>query len=526
MKVLVSDPITDTGISILEDSGFNILYLPDSDKKEINKAIHDVDGMIIRSGTKVDASMLESVKKLQVIGRAGVGVDNIDIQAATRKGIVVMNTPDVNTISAAEHTIALMLALSRNIHHGHMGLDQGSWNRHELVGTELRNKTIGIIGLGKIGREVMERCRSFKMNIICYDPFINKELFTNDEITITDLDSLTKSSDYITLHIPLNDKTRDLFDYNRLKLMKPSARLINVARGGIINENDLAKALKENSISGAAIDVFEKEPIEKGHPLIGIPNALLSPHLGASTNEAKEGVSRAICEQVRDYLLHEKLANALNIPISNLALLKEVQPFLDLAELLGNLLSQIVKEPTERVLIECQGSAEEIRPISLAFLKGFLSSNIPDRINYINAETIAKELGIEVQLNYSNIESNYLNVISTSIISGGKTYEISGSVFSDNKPRLVNILGRKMEVNPKGTMLLLENDDIPGVIGQIGTLLGNLGINIAAYLLNRSHKNGKAFAVIRIDNTLDNKAFNMLAALDSINWVKQIQIIS
>ena len=352
--------------------------------------------------------MLESGKKLQVIGRAGVGVDNIDIQAATRKGIVVMNTPDVNTISAAEHTIALILALSRNIHHGHMGLDQGSWNRHELVGTELRNKTIGIIGLGKIGREVMERCRSFKMNIICYDPFINKELFTNDEITITDLDSLTKNSDYITLHIPLNDKTRDLFDYDRLKLMKPSARLINVARGGIINENDLAKALKENSIAGAAIDVFKTEPIDKDHPLIGIPNALLSPHLGASTNEAKEGVSRSICEQVRDYLLHNRLSNALNIPISNLALLKEVQPFLDLAELLGNLLSQIVKEPTERVLIECQGTAEEIRPISLAFLKGFLSSNIPDRINYINAEAIAKELGIEVQLNYNNKESNYL----------------------------------------------------------------------------------------------------------------------
>ena len=526
MKVLVSDPITDTGISILKDSGFKTLYLPDSDKKEINKAIHDVDGMIIRSGTTVDASMLESGKKLQVIGRAGVGVDNIDIQAATRKGIVVMNTPDVNTISAAEHTIALILALSRNIHHGHMGLDQGSWNRHELVGTELRNKTIGIIGLGKIGREVMERCRSFKMNIICYDPFINKELFTNDEITITDLDSLTKSCDYITLHIPLNDKTRDLFDYDRLKLMKPSARLINVARGGIINENDLAKALKENSIAGAAIDVFKTEPIDKGHPLIGIPNALLSPHLGASTNEAKEGVSRSICEQVRDYLLHNRLSNALNIPISNLALLKEVQPFLDLAELLGDLLSQIVKEPTERVLIECQGTAEEIRPISLALLKGFLSSNIPDRINYINAEAIAKELGIEVQLNYTNKESNYLNVISASIICGKKTFEISGSVFSDNKPRLVNILGRKMEVTPKGTMLLLENDDIPGVIGQIGTLLGDLEVNIAAYLLNRSQNNGKAFAVIRIDNALDDNAFNRLTELDSINWLKQVQINS
>ena len=525
MKILVSDPITDTGISILEDSDFHIIYLPNSDSMELNKAIQDADGMIIRSGTKVDLKMIESSKKLQVIGRAGVGVDNIDIQAATRKGIVVMNTPDVNTISAAEHTIALMLTLSRNIHRGHMSLNNGLWNRHKLVGTELRNKTVGIVGLGKIGREVMERCVSFKMNILGYDPFVKNELFDDAGITITDLDKLTKESDYITLHIPLNDKTRNLFNYNRIKLMKPSARLINVARGGIINEIDLAKALKENVIAGAAIDVFDREPIGKEHPLVGIPNALLSPHLGASTNEAKEGVSRAICEQVRDFLMKEKLSNALNIPISNLALLKDIQPFLDLAELLGEVLGQIVNEPTEKVLIECHGTVEEIRPISLAFFKGLLSSKIPDRINYINAEAIAKELGIEIQLQYTNIESNYLNVISASVISKKQTYQMSGSVFSDNKPRLVNILGRKMEVTPKGTMLLLENDDVPGVIGRIGTLLGELDINIAAYLLNRGHENGKAFAVIRIDNALGQDNIDTLRKLSVVKWVKQIQVL-
>lgn len=308
--------------------------------------------------------------------------------------------------------------------------------------------------------------------------------------------------------------------------MKPSARLINVARGGIINEIDLAKALKENVIAGAAIDVFEREPIGKEHPLVGISNSLLSPHLGASTDEAKEGVSRAICEQVRDFLMKEKLSNALNIPISNLALLKDIQPFLDLAELLGELLGQIVNEPTEKVLIECHGTVEEIRPISLAFFKGLLSSKIPDRINYINAEAIAKELGIEIQLQYTNIESNYLNVISASVISKKQTYQMSGSVFSDNKPRLVNILGRKMEVTPKGTMLLLENDDVPGVIGRIGTLLGELGINIAAYLLNRGHENGKAFAVIRIDNALGQDNIDTLRKLSVVKWVKQIQVLS
>lgn len=524
MKILVADSISDNGISILEDSEFDVVYIPNGGNKEIKKAVKNVDGIIIRSGTKVDANIINCAKKLQVIGRAGVGVDNIDITAATRKGIVVMNTPDVNTISAAEHTIALILALSRNIHYGHNSLNQGLWNRNELVGTELQNKTIGIVGLGKIGREVMERCRSFKMRILGYDPFIKQELFADGEIKITDLDNLIMESDYISLHIPLNDKTKNIFDYKRLKLMKSSARIINVARGGIINENDLAKALKENIIAGAAIDVFAYEPIEKNNPLIGMPNVLLSPHLGASTNEAKEGVSKAICEQVRDYLMHDKLSNALNIPISNLSLLKEIQPYLNLAELLGNILSQIVKGPIEKVLIECQGSAEDIRPIALVFLKGLLATNIPDRINFINAETIAKELGIEVQIHYTTAESNYLNTVNALIVSREESYQLSGSVFSDNKPRLVNVLGRKMEVNPKGSMLLLENDDIPGVVGKIGTLLGNLEVNIAAYLLNRGHEKGKAFAVIRIDHPLSKNDLIEINKLDEIKWVEQVQI--
>ena len=305
MKILVSDPITEAGLSILKETGLDVIYLPEGSEDEKHKAAVDVDGWIIRSGTHVKADMINSAQNLQVIGRAGVGVDNIDITIATRRGIVVMNTPDVNTISAAEHTVGLMLALSRNISQGHSGLEKGEWNRHRLVGTELQNKTLGIVGLGKIGREVMERCRSFRMNIIGYDPFVNQDMFNEDEIQITDLDKLTKSADYITVHVPLNENRKNLFDYDRLKLMKSSARIINVARGGIINEKDLALAVKEDVIAGAAIDVFTAEPIDRSHPLVGVQNILLSPHLGASTTEAKEGVSRAICEQVRDYLLHE-----------------------------------------------------------------------------------------------------------------------------------------------------------------------------------------------------------------------------
>ena len=524
MKILVSDPITDAGLSILKEAGLDVIYLPEGSEDEKHKAAVDVDGWIIRSGTHVKADMINSAQNLQVIGRAGVGVDNIDINIATRRGIVVMNTPDVNTISAAEHTVGLMLALSRNISQGHSGLEKGEWNRHRLVGTELQNKTLGIVGLGKIGREVMERCRSFRMNIIGYDPFVNQDMFNEDVIQITDLDKLTKSADYITVHVPLDENTKNIFDYDRMKLMKSSARIINVARGGIINEKDLAQALKEDVIAGAAIDVFTSEPIDRSHPLVGVQNILLSPHLGASTTEAKEGVSRAICEQVRDFLLHEKLNNALNMPLSNLSKLNEIKPFLDCAELLGHIESQLVTGPIKKVSVECQGIADEIRPLALALLKGLLEPYVPERINYINAETIAKELGVEVDIHYSNTESNYLNLISVRVTADDIVYRLDGSVFDNQHLRLVNILGREMEVTPKGPMLFVENNDVPGVIGKVGTHLGNFNINIAAYLLNRGGENGKAFAVIRLDNPLDEDSLNTLAGINELESVNQIHV--
>ncbi len=524
MKVLIADPISKIGISILEDSGLDTIYAPDSSQTKIYKMIKDVDGLIVRSGTVVDSKMINYAEKLQVIGRAGVGVDNINISTATRKGIVVMNTPDVNTISAAEHTVALILTLSRNIHLGHNALMKGHWNRHELIGTELQNKILGIIGLGKIGKEVMDRCRSFGMKIIVYDPYINHELYSDQEVYITNLDDLVKQADYITLHIPLNENTKNLFDYKRLKKMKPSSHIINVSRGGIINEYDLAKALNERVILGAAIDVFAMEPINHTNPLLNASNILLSPHLGASTAEAKEGVSKAICEQISDYLLNEKLSNALNVPIGNISLLNEIKGFLDLSELLGNILSQIINEPIEHILIECQGSAEEIKPISLAFIKGILEKKIIDRINYVNSESIAKEMGIEVELRYSNTNSNYHNIITSVVKTRKNKYRLSGSVFDDQKPRLINVFNRKMEVNPVGTMLFLSNIDVPGVIGKVGTLLGKLNINIAAYLLNRDLEKGKAFSVLRLDKRLDDNQLEKLRSANEVEWVNQINI--
>jgi D-3-phosphoglycerate dehydrogenase len=305
MKVLVSDPITEAGIAILKSANLDVIYLPDASAEEKAEACKDVCGWVIRSGTNVSEEMINNAEHLLVIGRAGVGIDNINLDAATRKGVVVMNTPDVNTISAAEHTVAMMLALSRNIPVGHGGILKGEWNRNLLVGSELRNKTLGVVGLGKIGREVIQRCRSFNMNILGYDPYVSQEMFDEDEVKVVDLETLTAASDYISLHVPLIDSTKDLYNYERLCRMKDSARIINVARGGIINEADLAKALNEDKIAGAAIDVFTSEPLSIDNPLVNAKNIVLTPHLGASTAEAKEGVSLSICEQVRDYLLHE-----------------------------------------------------------------------------------------------------------------------------------------------------------------------------------------------------------------------------
>ena len=522
MKILISDPITENGISILKDAKLNVLYMPKASIEEKIKASKEVDGWIIRSGTTITAQMIESSKNLQVIGRAGVGVDNINIPVATRRGIVVMNTPDINTISAAEHTVAMMLTLSRNISVGDSEVKQGEWNRNELIGSELSNKILGIVGMGKIGREVMTRCRSFGMNILGYDPYMNQEMFNSEEVRMVELDELVSSADIISVHVPLTDSTRDLFNYKRLSNMKSTGRIINVARGGIINESDLAKALSKGLIAGAAIDVFTSEPIDKSNPLVNAPNIVLTPHLGASTNEAKEGVSLAICEQVRDYLINEKLNNAVNMPISDIAKLKEIEIFLNFAELMGNLQSQLNSGAINKVQVESSGSIEDSKPIALAFLKGFLSKRIPDRVNYINAETLAVDLGISIEHSYTNDSGSYTNLIRTKVSGKNKLSLISGSVFEGGHPRLVNILGYEMDVAPYGTMLFTWNKDVPGVIGSVGTILGNAKVNIGGYLLSREMNDDEAFSVIRVDSEVSKEILVSLEKLPEIISIQQL----
>ena len=522
MKILVTDPIASKGLALIKKTGFECLYLPNANRSELKIAAKEVDAWIIRSGTIIDSKLIEVTKKLKVIGRAGVGIDNIDLDASTRKGIVVMNTPDVNTISAAEHTIALMLSLSRNIHKGHLELQKGLWNRHKLTGSELKGKKIGIIGLGKIGREVMIRCIPFGMQILGYDPYINPNIFNKDEIKVLSLDQLIQEADYVTIHIPMTKDSKGLINYKLLQKMKKTARIINVARGGIINEGDLAKALREKLILGAAIDVYENEPIDLNNCLINLPNILLTPHLGASTYEAKEGVSHAICKQICDYLIDNKLNNAVNVPFTDFSRIKEIKPFLDLSELLGFIISQMKSGPILNVTLECEGAANETTAILLACLNGLLKSRVPERINFINANSIAKELGIDATSKYHVKKSNYSNLISVKINIDNKVYRFDGSIFNDNELRIVNVMGRKIEVFPKGVMLIIENDDVPGVIGQLGTYIGNLDINIAAYLLSRKKGSLNALAVIRLDGALSNHQLQEVGKIKNICSVKQI----
>ena len=523
-EILITDPIAEKGIDILKESGFDVIYRPSPNFDELESILFSVDAWIVRSGTNITSNLLKKTNNLQVIGRAGVGVDNIDIAEATNQGIIVMNNPDGNTISAAEHTLAMMMALSRNIQNGHLGLVNGKWNRSNLVGSELKGKILGIVGLGRIGREVIKRALAMDMQIIGYDPFVNQDMFDPDQVKILELNELCKKSDFITLHLPLLDSTLNLFDQKRLSMMKKTARIINVARGGIINEEDLAESLNKGVIAGAAIDVFKKEPLASDSPLISSKNILLTPHLGASTVEASEGVSFGICCQIRDFLLDGKLTNAINMPISDISELKKIQPYLDLAELLGKIQSQLVDAPIKSITIECFGNIADGKPIALSFLIGVFCKITDNRINFINASSIAEERGITLTHSINTKSISFSNLIVANVATEKGSIKVEGSVFGDLYPRIVNIMGYEVDFRPEGNMLLVKNKDVPGVIGKVGMMLGESQINIAEYLLSRLDSSEYAYSIIKLDGKINKELLNSLINIDEIINIKQLHV--
>ncbi|MCH8927534.1 MAG: phosphoglycerate dehydrogenase [Candidatus Marinimicrobia bacterium] len=521
-KVLITDPVSEEGIKLLNDlKDIEVEMKTDLSPAELIEAIKDADAHIIRSGTRITADVIEAAEKLKVICRAGVGVDNIDIDAATKKGIVVMNVPGVNSNAAAELTMALMLALSRNVAYADRSLKEGRWERSSLVGRELKNKKLGLVGFGKVGKEVALRAKAFEMEIQIYDPYVSDEIISASGAVASKLNDLLKEVDYLSLHLPLNDDTRNIINAETIALMKEGIMIINCARGGLIDEDALSHALKSGKIKGAGLDVFENEPPE-GSPLLKADNVILTPHLGASTEEAKVGVSMGACRQVGEFLLHNKAENALNVPFAG-EISPMLEPFIDLAWKIGVLQSQLTGGEISKMKITCNGDIKEVTPIAMSVLMGFISSSSTDPINNVNAHYIAKQRGIKVTESYVHDGMNYRNLIKSKVSGPGGNFVVSGTVFAGEHKRIVQVNEYHMEVKPEGIMLFIKSEDKPGVIGKIGTILGRENQNIAEFNLGRSEKSGVALSLVNLDSPLTEEILQLLADEEDIIEVEQVK---
>jgi D-3-phosphoglycerate dehydrogenase / 2-oxoglutarate reductase len=502
-KVLVSDPIDQAGIELLKQVA-QVDERPKLSPEELLKIIPEYDALMIRSGTQVTQAVIEAGNKLKIIGRAGVGVDNVDVPAATRKGIVVVNSPEGNTIAAAEHAIALMMALSRFIPEANQSIKAGKWERKKFTGVEVYKKTLGVVGLGKIGSHVASVGQSLGMNILAYDPFISQDRADQLGCRLVDLDLLFKEADYISLHIPKTPETANLINAETLATMKPTARLINCARGGIIDEAALAKALKEGQIAGAAIDVFASEPLGDS-PLCEIgANLILTPHLGASTSEAQTNVAIDVAEQIRDVLLGLPARSAVNIPGLKPDVLEKLKPNLLLAETLGNLVGQLAGGRIESLEVRLQGelAAADSKPLVIAALKGLLTPALRERVNFVNAAIEAKDRGIRVLETKDSDTKDYSGSIQLIAKGASDSRSVTGALLADKEMRITSIDDFPISVIPTNNMLLTLHRDMPGIIGRIGSSLGQFNVNIASMQVGRKLVRGDAVMVLSIDDPL------------------------
>jgi D-3-phosphoglycerate dehydrogenase / 2-oxoglutarate reductase len=519
MKVLVSDPLPAEGLKVLNDTPeFSVDVHVGLKLDELEKIIGDYDGLILRSGTKVTARIIEAAARLRIIGRAGVGVENIDVDAASAKGIVVMNTPGGNNVTTGEHTICLMLSLARHIPEAVASLKRGEWNRQKFIGVEVCNKTLGVIGLGNVGRIVAERALGLRMKVLGYDPFISAENAARMGVEFVGLDEIFTRSDFITVHVPLIDETRGLIDRDAIAKMKTGVRIINCARGGIVDEEALAAALVEGKVAGAALDVYADEPPSPDHPLIKMEQVVTTPHLGASTDEAQLNVSIAVAEQVRDFLKDGVIRYAVNAPSVSQDVLAELRPYLTLGEKLGSLHFQMLGKLPKEIDIECGGDVAQydVAPISLAVLKGALSSAMGATVNYVNAPLIARERGVKVVESKSSRASDFASYIKVRAITQDTETEIEGAIFGTNNPRIVRINNFYFEAIPEGYIIISYNRDVPGVVGALGSLLGENGINIAGLELGREEMGGKAISFIHVDNPVPKEVMEKIRALANV----------
>ena len=527
IRVLIADHLSEDGIEILKaEPKLSVDVKTGLSPKELAEMIGPYDGLVVRSATKVTAEVIAKADHLKVIGRAGVGLDNVDADAATKRGIIVMNVPAGNTISTAEHTMSMLMALARRIPQAHAHLHAGLWERSKFVGTELFGKTLGIVGMGKIGAEVAKRSASFGMRIIAYDPFLSTERAQQLDVQMTDLPTLYKEADFITVHTPLTNETRHLIGAKEMAMMKKGVRLINCARGGIIDEQALADAVTSGHVAGAAIDVFEQEPPPKDHPLLKLEQVVCVPHLGASTQEAQLNVAIEVAKQVADALLGRGIRNAVNMPSVDAKTLKILQPYILLGERLGSLASQLAGAQVAEIRVTYVGevTAHDTSPITLAVLKGILAPMVGENVNYVNASLIAAERGVKVIEAKATRMDEFANLLALDVRSNGSTLALQGTLSARREPRIVKIDRYFVEATPEGYMLIIKNQDKPGLIGALGTLLGESKINIAGMTNGRDEPGGTAITVVNIDHHVPPKVLEQVKKLRHVLDAKLIKL--
>lgn len=520
-RILISDPVNVNSVSVFKSAGFNVEYNPGLKKEELIKIIPSFNALVVRSSTQVDADLIDNMKSMEIIGRAGTGVDNIDVQAATRKGIVVMNTPGGNTISTAEHTLALILSMCRSIPQSNRSLLNQKWERKNFSGTELYGKTLAVIGLGRIGREVAKRAAAFGMNIIGYDPLLSKEVAGEFGISLVELNELWKNADLITVHVPLNESTKNLLCTATLNNCKDGVKIINCARGGIVNEKDLIAALDSGKVSSAAFDVYETEPPDFSGKLINHPKVVCTPHLGASTDEAQEKVALQIAEQIIQYFNEGKITGSVNLRGFYKPVEKEFQPYLKLGEKIGSFISQIFNAKLQQIVVTLSGRSlhNYESELSAAVLKGFLENRLSEPVNYVNSFSIIDEMGISLRQVRKTESDHYKNLVTVELISENINKKMSGTIFGNKELRIVEVDDYHLELKPEGNLILYRNADKPGMLASVGKILADANINIAGLSLGRIVRGEQALTAINVDSKVDN---SILKEIEYINGVFDI----
>jgi D-3-phosphoglycerate dehydrogenase len=524
-KVLISDALSPAAVQIFKDRGLEVDFQPKlgADKEKLAELVGNFDGLAIRSATKVTPKILEKAKSLKVIGRAGIGVDNVDIPAATAKGIIVMNTPFGNSITTAEHAITLLLALARQIPQADASTQAGKWEKNRFMGVEITSKTLGVIGCGNIGSIVANRAIGLKMKVIAYDPFLSPERALELGVEKVDLPELIRRADFVTLHTPLTDKTKNIIDAQALAAMKKGVRIINCARGGLVDENALRAALDSGHVAGAAFDVFTEEPATE-NPLFGHPNVVCTPHLGAATTEAQENVALQIAEQMSDYLLRGAISNAVNFPSITAEEAPRLRPFIALAEKLGSFAGQLTETGITKVKLSYEGGVAGMntKALTSAAIAGLLRPMLQE-VNVVSAPIMAKDRGIVVEEMTREAAGDYDSLITVTVVTERQTRSVSGTVFADGRPRIVNIKGIRMDAEFGRSMIYITNLDKPGFIGRFSSTLGDAGINIATFHVGRDAPGGNAIALIEIDGELPPHVLTAVRALPQVQQARPLK---